>query len=162
MSDELTKDPKTSEINRALYSQPLCSAIQIALIDLLASFGIKPASVTGHSSGEIASAYAVGVLGLEDAMRVAYFRGVASTSLASKGMGKGSMMAVGLSKENALPFLSTLTKGKAVVACSNSPSSVTISGDETAIDELYIVLDSEKIFARKLIGEAHFFLLTLG
>lgn len=151
--DELTRDPKGSSINRALYSQPLCSAVQIALVDLLASFGIKPSSVTGHSSGEIAAAYAIGALSLEDAMRVAYFRGVASSSLAQKGIFKGSMMALGLSKEEALPYLATLTKGKAVVACSNSPSSVTISGDETAIDELLLIMEEEKIFARKLIGK---------
>lgn len=35
------------------YSQPLCTAIQIALVDLLHSWGITPAAVVGHSSGEI-------------------------------------------------------------------------------------------------------------
>jgi acyl transferase domain-containing protein len=149
------KDPQNSDINRALYSQPLCSAVQIALVDLLASFGVKPSSVTGHSSGEIASAYAIGALSLKDAIRVAYFRGVASTNLAKKNLGKGSMMAVGLSKEEALPFLAALTKGKAVIACSNSPSSITISGDEAAIDELHSVLEGEKIFARKLVGKSY-------
>jgi acyl transferase domain-containing protein len=38
-------------------SQPLCTAIQIALIDLLSSFGITADKVVGHSSGEIAAAY---------------------------------------------------------------------------------------------------------
>ena len=61
-------------------------------------------------------------------------------------------MAVGLSKEETLPYLANLAKGKAVVACSNSPSSVTISGDESAIDELFLALEEDKIFARKLIG----------
>ena len=149
------KEPPNSDINRALYSQPLCSAVQIALVDLLASFGVRPSSVTGHSSGEIASAYAIGALSLQDAIRVAYFRGVASTSLAKKDLGKGSMMAVGLSKEEALPFLAPLTEGKAVVACSNSPSSITISGDERAIDEIYSVLEGKKIFARKLVGKSY-------
>lgn len=73
---ELEKDPKVSEINRALHSQPLCTALQIALIDLLKSWAIRPASVTGHSSGEITSAYAAGALGAEDAMLVSYARGV--------------------------------------------------------------------------------------
>lgn len=35
------------------YAQPLCTAIQIALVDLLFSWGIEPAAVLGHSSGEI-------------------------------------------------------------------------------------------------------------
>ena len=124
-------------------------------MDLLASFGVMPSSVTGHSSGEIAAAYAIGALSRQDAIRVAYFRGVASASLAEKGIIKGSMMAVGLSKEESLPFLAALTEGKAVVACSNSPSSITISGDKAAIDELYFILEGQKIFARKLVGKSY-------
>lgn len=109
--------------------------------------------MTGHSSGEIAAAYALGALSLEDAMLVAYFRGVASSNLAAKGLGKGSMMAVGMSKDAALPLIKTLTQGKAVVACSNSPASITVSGDEPAVDELFLILEKKKIFARKLVVE---------
>lgn len=159
--DEITKDPKKSEINRALYSQPLCSAVQIALVDLLASFGVRPSSVVGHSSGEIAAAYAIGALKMKDAMRVAYFRGVVSTNMAERGEVKGSMMAVGLSKEEALPFLDKLSKGKAVVACSNSPSSITISGDVAAVNELHSILEEERIFARKLVGKKDLLLTVL-
>ncbi len=35
----------------------MCSALQIALVDLLRRFGIVPKAVVGHSSGEIAAAY---------------------------------------------------------------------------------------------------------
>lgn len=38
------------------HSQPLCTALQIALVDLLKSFNIIPGAVVGHSSGEIAAA----------------------------------------------------------------------------------------------------------
>nr|QTE76000.1 ScyPKS [Scytalidium album] len=153
VADELTKDPKISQIGLALYSQPLCSAVQIALVDLLASWGIKPASVTGHSSGEIAAAYTMGALNLEDAMAVAYYRGLASSNMQKTGTVSGSMMAVGMSKEDALPYISGLTKGKATVACVNSPSSITVSGDVTAIDELHVILEEKKLFARKLAVE---------
>lgn len=54
--DELAKDGSVSNINDPAYSQPLCTAIQIAIVDLLRSFGIQPAAVVGHSSGEIAAA----------------------------------------------------------------------------------------------------------
>ena len=35
------------------FSQPICTAVQIALVDLLFSSGVKPKAVVGHSSGEI-------------------------------------------------------------------------------------------------------------
>lgn len=35
----------------------LCTALQIALVDLLHHAGIVPEAVVGHSSGEIAAAY---------------------------------------------------------------------------------------------------------
>lgn len=43
-------------INLPEYSQPLSTALQIALVELLKSFGIVPKAVVGHSSGEIAAA----------------------------------------------------------------------------------------------------------
>jgi acyl transferase domain-containing protein len=52
----LFKEPEESNVYRSEYSQPLTTVIQIALVDLLQSFGIKPAVVVGHSSGEIAAA----------------------------------------------------------------------------------------------------------
>lgn len=57
------------------YSQPLSTALQIALVQLLKSFGIAPKAVVGHSSGEIAAAYAIGALSLESACKASYFRG---------------------------------------------------------------------------------------
>ena len=55
--DELLKDERTSKIHEPKLSQPLCTALQIALVDLLRTFGLYPAAVVGHSSGEIAAAY---------------------------------------------------------------------------------------------------------
>ncbi|EUC45778.1 hypothetical protein COCMIDRAFT_5016 [Bipolaris oryzae ATCC 44560] len=153
VEEEITMDPKVSKINKALYSQPMCSAIQIALVELLASWNIRPTSVTGHSSGEIASAYAIGALSLEDAMTAAYYRGVCSTKMQEEHKANGAMMAAGLSEEDATRFLAELKSGKAVVACSNSPSSVTISGDVSAVGELQKILESKGIFARMLAVE---------
>lgn len=47
---------RNDNINDPAYSQPLCTALQIALVDLLESFGVTPDTVIGHSSGEIAAA----------------------------------------------------------------------------------------------------------
>lgn len=55
-TDELLKDIDESDINDPRLSQPLCTALQIALVDLFRSIGITAAAVVGHSSGEIAAA----------------------------------------------------------------------------------------------------------
>jgi len=54
--DELTKEKTISNINDPAYSQPICTALQIALVDLLRAFKVLPSVVLGHSSGEIAAA----------------------------------------------------------------------------------------------------------
>ena len=151
LMDELLKDKATSRVNEATYSQPLCTALQIALVDLLATWNIQPQSVIGHSSGEIAAAYATGALTIDSAMTIAFFRGSLSPKV--KGMGyEGRMMAVGLSEAEANGEIDDLgdSFGKVVVACVNSPRGVTLSGDAGAINNLQKVLDAKGIFARIL------------
>lgn len=150
--EELTRDEKDSLIGMAHISQPICSAVQIGLVDLLASWGIKPSAVTGHSSGEIAAAYATGGLTLEAAMSAAYYRGQAIIALRDNFPDvKGSMMAVGISAEELQPFLKQLRHPlQAVAACENSPGSTTVSGDAEAIDELSTMMTEKQIFNRKL------------
>ncbi|KAL2850218.1 hypothetical protein BJY01DRAFT_261657 [Aspergillus pseudoustus] len=148
--EELRRDESTTRVNEASVGQPLCTAIQIALVDLLASWNINPTAVTGHSSGEIASAYAAGAWSLEAAMLSSYHRGaMARKSGKLLGM-RGGMIAVGLSRSDAEAYIHQLTSGKVVVACVNSPSNVTVSGDIDAIDELQVLLDADGVFARKL------------
>ena len=155
--DELSRAPKISKIGEACLSQPLCTAIQLGLIELLKSWGVRAATVVGHSSGEIAGAYYAGMLDLDSAMTVAYYRGLLAMEVENAQSGIcGAMMAVGLPEDQIQPFLSGLQSGKASIACYNSPKSVTISGDASAIDELHHVLDNESIFNRVLrVGVAY-------
>jgi len=145
----MTKSSQESQLSHPLLSQTVCSALQIALIDLLESWGVYPASVTGHSSGEIAAAYASGALNMEDAMSIAYYRGVAASKLLTAQV-QGGMMAIGMSPEEVEPHLATIKAGRAVIACINSPSSVTVSGDAHAIDELAESLKDNPAFSRRL------------
>ncbi|KAJ5180470.1 hypothetical protein N7492_003680 [Penicillium capsulatum] len=146
----IEKEAAHSEINSPHLSQPACTALQIALTDLLRSWGVRPSSVVGHSSGEIGAAYAAGVYNLEDAMALAYRRGQMTQLLKGSFPSlQGTMIAVGASPEAVKPMLKTL-KGYATVACVNSPSSVTVSGDAPAINELEAVLQAKQLFNRKL------------
>ncbi|KAK2758599.1 Type I Iterative PKS [Arachnomyces sp. PD_36] len=148
---ELQKGKSTSQLHLAEFSQALCTVLQVALIDLLRTWNIVPTAVAGHSSGEIGAAYCMGALSKEDAWKIAYYRGVLSSELKTIAPDlDGSMMAVGLSQEKAEEWLSKVTDGEVVVACVNSPSSVTISGDTQGIDQLLGFLKEDSIFARKL------------
>ncbi|KAJ5389914.1 polyketide synthase [Penicillium cataractarum] len=148
---ELTANETASQINQAHLSQPLCTVLQIALIDLLRSWEVTPDSVVGHSSGEIAAAYCYGALTREDAWRVAYYRGqVCASLMCDLGPGAGAMMAVGLSVETVQEHIRSVQNGTIVVACINSPASVTISGDAAGIDELQHILSSTGVFCRRL------------
>jgi NADPH:quinone reductase-like Zn-dependent oxidoreductase/SAM-dependent methyltransferase len=117
---------------------------------MLESVGITPSSVVGHSSGEIAAAYAAGILSQEVALKISYQRSFISSICKRSLPSKGAMIAVGLGEEEVLNFVQKLEKGVAVVACINSPSSTTVSGDEDAILELAEILNEHSIFNRKL------------
>ncbi|KAH7313034.1 beta-ketoacyl synthase domain-containing protein [Rhexocercosporidium sp. MPI-PUGE-AT-0058] len=151
LMSELLKDEIESIINLPKISQPLCTALQVALVDLLAHWDVKPCAVVGHSSGEIAAAYAISALSRTDAWKLAYHRGRLTSAIASLSPGlRGRMMAVALPKEAAEIFVSEIKNGVAIVACINSPENVTISGDESAILELEERLLRDGVFARKL------------
>jgi NADPH:quinone reductase-like Zn-dependent oxidoreductase/malonyl CoA-acyl carrier protein transacylase/SAM-dependent methyltransferase len=111
---------------------------------------VQPTAVTGHSSGEIAAAYAAGALTHEAAMTAAYYRGLLSSQLAANSNIAGCMAAVGLSPAETEEYLAKLTTGKLCIACYNSPKNVTVSGDTAAIDELESALEGSDVFFRRL------------
>lgn len=137
-------------------SLSMCTAVQVSLVRLLTSWGIHPTAVTGHSSGEVGAAYAAGALNLRQALAIVYFRGVLTQAFVENSKLKGGMLAAGLGMDDIQPYFKDLASGKAVVACVNSPSSVTVSGDLLAVEEVEARLRSDKIFARKLKVAAAF------
>ncbi|KAI1846403.1 hypothetical protein JX266_007608 [Neoarthrinium moseri] len=149
---ELSKDKSISNIAQAHISQPACTAIQLGLTVLLASWRVRPSAVTGHSSGEIAAAFAAGAISLDDAMAIAYHRGQAARKLKTNYPHlRGSMLAVGAGAVEVKEIIRNLSLTRVVVvACENSPASVTMSGDEEAVDQLAAELTEREIFNRKL------------
>ncbi|KAJ5898872.1 AMP-binding enzyme domain-containing protein [Penicillium taxi] len=148
---ELSAPKNQSRVAEAQISQPLCTAIQIALIDLLKAVGVSFAAVVGHSSGEIGAAYAAGILGLSDAMGIAYYRGYVAHIARGPDGNKGGMLAVAMSFTDATELCSEEQfSGRVNVAASNAPSSVTLSGDMDAIKEIKEHLDGRQIQGREL------------
>ena len=140
-------------MNEPELSQPLCTALQIALVDLLMSWQLRPAAVVGHSSGEIAAAYCIGALSHESAIKVAYHRGRIAARIFFNRSGQGTMMSVNLpEKDVATPLekAMAISGGRLSVGCVNSPKNVTVTGDAHAIEALRHLMDDSSIFARKL------------
>jgi acyl transferase domain-containing protein/2-polyprenyl-3-methyl-5-hydroxy-6-metoxy-1,4-benzoquinol methylase len=144
------REAHESRVNEVGLSLPTCVAVQIALVQLLRSWGINPTGVTGHSSGEVGAAYAAGAIGIKSAMAIVYARGSLTTELQKIINRRGAMIAVGLSRQDAEAYISHLNAGKVVIACENSPQSVTVSGDVPAIEELQVVLTKDNVFVRRL------------
>ena len=145
---ELCKSKEASLLGETEYSQPLCTALQLAIVDLLKIWGIEPSAVVGHSSGEMGAAYAAGILSFDNALIAAYYRGLYMSAPVDNST-KGGMMAIGLTEPEAVVELEPF-KGRLAIAAINSPSTMTISGDEDAILELKAILTKRKVFARQL------------
>ncbi|KAI1806439.1 hypothetical protein F4811DRAFT_510997 [Daldinia bambusicola] len=145
----------SANINKPEYSQPLSTAIQIALVELFNSFGIRPRAVIGHSSGEIPAAYAIGALSLHSACKVAYYRGQLAGKLKDENSNSpGAMMSINLAESEVPEYLEkvkTAGMGDSVcIACVNSPSNCTLSGSEADIDLIKTQADEDGVFAQKL------------
>ncbi|PLB54037.1 polyketide synthase [Aspergillus steynii IBT 23096] len=145
IEEELSKRDDTSRVGDAEFAQPLTTAIQIALVNLLREWGVLPTLVVGHSSGEIAAAYASGAISASLAIVLSYFRGQSIKAVPPR---DGAMAAVGMSPELAKTYL----RQGITIACENSPQSVTLSGDKNALDAVLaqIHTDNKDTFIRRL------------
>lgn len=152
--DQLCAPPARSRVQDPVVSQPLCTALQIALTELLRAAGITFSAVVSHSSGEVAAAYAAGYLSMSDAVRVSYYRGQHAKLAKGPGGVPGKMIAVGLSLELAAALCREIGTDKICVAANNSGRSCTLSGDADAVDEAQRRLDAQGTFARTLKVDA--------
>jgi hybrid polyketide synthase/nonribosomal peptide synthetase ACE1 len=151
LENEILANATISRVAQAELSQPLCTAIQIVLVDILRSAGITFEAVVGHSSGEIAAAYAADFISAHDAIRIAYYRGLHAQLAGGPNGQKGAMLAVGTSLEDAQELIELPTfKGHLKIAAHNSDASVTLSGNADAIMQAKEIFDEEKKFARVL------------
>ncbi|KAL8652640.1 MAG: hypothetical protein Q9210_002566 [Variospora velana] len=154
VANELTNDNKMSRLGEPAFSQPICTALQIALVKLLRNWNVVPAAVIGHSSGEIAAAFCSGAISDVHALRIAYLRGLAISRRVCDGEGGEAMMAVGLSDANIQEYLNIpttdCTESLVSIGCINSPRNITLSGTRSQLVALQQKLILDGIFARLL------------
>lgn len=142
---EMLRTETESQIKRTEFAQPANLMIQLGVLAVLNASGIEPGAVVGHSVGELASAYAAGVLDLKDTLTVCYHR----SRLQATCKGTGSMLAVGLSSEQTAPQISRFGNSVSIAAI-NGPSNVTIAGETDSIMQIAAELTAQSIFNKVL------------
>lgn len=147
IAEELSRSASGgSRINETEMAQPLSTAIAIGLVNHLRRWGLKPSAVVGHSSGELAAAYAAGAISATSAICMAYYRGLVSKLREHQ----GSMVAVGLGQADIQELLQQIPDVE--IACHNSPRSLVLSGSPSGLDEISrrIKQEHSQVLCKKL------------
>ncbi|WP_437965060.1 beta-ketoacyl synthase N-terminal-like domain-containing protein [Sorangium sp. So ce260] len=144
LASELAAPEERARLDETEVAQPAIAGVQMALAALLASWGVAPDAVIGHSVGEIAAAQVAGVLSLEEAARLAVIRG-----RVMQRAGAGKMASVSLGAEEAARALEGL-EDRLCIAAINDPGSVVLSGEATALAELVARLGQRGVQCRFL------------
>ncbi|KAI3391026.1 hypothetical protein diail_8105 [Diaporthe ilicicola] len=151
LQEELMRDAESTRVSEIHISQPITVALQLSLVRLLRSWGVHPSAVVSHSTGEIAAAFTAGALSFSQALGIVYHLGDLGRKYYGNSAQAGGMAAAAISAQDVQSYLAdTSFGGDVVVACINSPQSVTLSGDMADLDEVLSRLDRDGIFARKL------------
>ena len=123
-------------LDECALAQPVIFALQCALVELFKTWGVYPDCVLGHSSGEVAAAYACGALSLADATRLVFHR----SALQQRTAGSGRMLSIGLDRPGVeallegleVPFgLDSNRPAQIEIACENAPANTVICGRES-------------------------------
>ncbi|MFC8046436.1 SDR family NAD(P)-dependent oxidoreductase [Nocardia sp. NPDC057353] len=137
----------TAEIDaeRVDVVQPALWAVMVALAALWRAHGVEPDAVVGHSQGEIAAAVVAGALSVADGARVVALRSRAIAASA----GPGAMAAVQLPAAAAAELIEPWAD-RVALAVVNSPTSVVLSGEIAAVEQILARLDADGIRNRRV------------
>ena len=138
------------ELNEVRLAQPAIFMIQCALVELLKTWGVYADCVIGHSSGEVAAAYACGALSLAEATRLVFHR----ATLQQRTAGSGRMLAIGLDRAGVGELLEGLRvpfqgdgepADRVEIACVNSPANTVVCGKRDALEPVIAELDRRRL-----------------
>ncbi|MEU3241151.1 type I polyketide synthase, partial [Streptomyces anthocyanicus] len=118
-------------LDHTTYAQAGLFALHIALARLLASTGVLPDAVIGHSIGEIAAAHVAGVLDLPDACHLVAARATLMGQLPTG----GAMTTIAATPEELAQDLAT-HDGHVSIAALNTPGNTVISGPEDLVNQI--------------------------
>ena len=148
-------------LNEVRLAQPVIFMLQCALVEWFRTWGVHPDCVVGHSSGEVAAAYASGALSLGDATRLVFHR----ATLQQRVSGSGRMLAIGLDRPGVERLLESLEVSwrpdegpppQVEIACENAPASTVVCGREAALQPIMEALDGRNLQHSLLPGNIAF------
>ncbi|MHA7962071.1 type I polyketide synthase [Streptomyces sp. L500] len=142
----LRGDADAPGLDRVDVAQPALWAVMVSLAEVWRAHGVRPAAVLGHSQGEIAAACVAGALSLEDGAKVVALR---SLAIAKELSGHGGMVSVTAAHADVTDRLARWGDDLSVAAV-NGPSSVVVSGDDTALDELLAECAADGVRAKRI------------
>ncbi|MGV7631464.1 type I polyketide synthase [Mycobacterium kansasii] len=137
--------PGAPGLDRVDVVQPALWAIMVSLAELWRSVGVVPDAVIGHSQGEIAAACVAGALSVNDAARVVALRSRLLVRLA----GAGGMASISCPLSRARELLSHCGS-RLNIAAVNGVSTIVVSGEVPAVEELIRRCDAADIRARRV------------
>ena len=145
--DEFNASEEESKLHLTEVAQPMLFAFQVGVLSYLRAKGLEASAAVGHSVGEVAAAWASGVLSLEEAVKVIYFRSQAQAKTA----GAGRMAAAAMSQADATKLIDDLhLSDELTIAGINSPKSVTLSGSLGSLISLEEKFEELGVFYRIL------------
>ena len=143
VTDAMTAPDTVTGIDRV---QPTLFAMQVAMAETMASRGVRPGAVVGHSMGEVAAAVVAGALSREDGVKVICRR----SRLLTKVAGAGAMASVELSARQVSAELETDGIDDVVVAVVTSPHSTVIGGETGRVRDLVARWEQREVMAREV------------
>ncbi|MFF3019640.1 SDR family NAD(P)-dependent oxidoreductase [Streptomyces sp. NPDC057939] len=145
--DVLRAGDGAPSLDRVDVVQPALFAVMVSLAEVWRAAGVRPGAVIGHSQGEIAAACVAGILSLEDAARVVALR---SQAIGRVLAGLGGMVSVPLPARDVRERIAPWGEARISVAAVNGPSSVVVSGEVEALDELLAACEVDGVRAKRI------------